>query len=145
MGFGRCTTISSPIPEVLVSGDFKLPHSIWPEGTAGLRSTRDEQTMKGILIKYVANDLFLIQRIELTTHRKVNTLDLVFSNDPFFVHSQESLDTMYSDHNIVECATICVIQMVQATPRMHYLRLPVMDLTVRISSLPVTESVMWTM
>ena len=53
----------------------------------------------------MANEWFLIQRIELPTHRKGNTLDLVFSNDPLFVHSQESLDTMYSDHNIVECAT----------------------------------------
>ena len=33
------STISSPMPEVLVCGDFNLPHAIWPEGTAGLRST----------------------------------------------------------------------------------------------------------
>ena len=98
------STISSPMPEVLVCGDFNLPHAIWPEGTAGLRSTRDEQTMLRDL-KDVANEWFLIQQIELPTHRKGNTLDLVFSNDPLFVHSQESLDTMYSDHNIVECAT----------------------------------------
>ena len=39
------STISSPIPEVLVCGGFNLPHAIWPEGTAGLRSIRDEQTM----------------------------------------------------------------------------------------------------
>ena len=98
------STTSNPMPEVLVCGDFNLPHAIWPEGTAGLRSTRDEQTMLRDLTD-VANEWFLIQHIELPTHRKGNTLDLVFSNDPLFVHSQESLDTMYSDHNIVECAT----------------------------------------
>ena len=105
---------------------MNLPHAIWPEGRAGLRSTRDEQTMLRDLTD-VANGWFLIQRIELPTHRKGNTLDLVFSNDPRFVHSQESLNTMYSDHNIVECATTYMCD-TDGTHKRNYLRLPVMDL-----------------
>ena len=46
----------------------------------------------------MANEWFLTQLIELSTHHKGNTLDLVFSNNPLFVLSQESLDTMHSDH-----------------------------------------------
>ena len=54
----------------------------------------------------LAEEFFLFQLIRQATHRKGNTLDLLFCSNPDFLHSCNVTDTMFSDHCIVECMTI---------------------------------------
>ena len=47
-------------------------------------------------------DKFLLQQIiTKATHRKENTLDLVFTNKPDHIHSQSAKETALSDHFLV--------------------------------------------
>ena len=101
--------------------DFILSHAIWPEGTAGLKSTRNEQTMLRDLTD-VANEWFLIQRIELPTHRKGITIDLVFSNDPLLCIARNPwiLCTQTTILWRVQPHIRCVIQMVHTIHKKDY-------------------------
>jgi hypothetical protein len=53
----------------------------------------------------IVQEFFLFQLITGATHRRGNTLDLLFSNNPQFLHSHTCTDSIFSDHHIVECAT----------------------------------------
>ena len=50
-------------------------------------------------------NIFLTQLVQQPTHRQGNTLDLIFSNNPIIIHSCNNVDTLLSDHVIVECQT----------------------------------------
>ena len=52
-----------------------------------------------------AEEFFLFQQIHEATHRKGNILDLLFTNNPQYIHSYKPVGTIYSDHSIVECTT----------------------------------------
>ena len=53
----------------------------------------------------LTNEFFLSQKILKSTHQKGNTLDLIFTDNPYILHSYENTDSLYSDHSIIECAT----------------------------------------
>ena len=53
----------------------------------------------------LAEEFFRFQQIHQATQQKGNILDLLFSNNPQFIHSYKPVETMYSDHSIVWCAT----------------------------------------
>ena len=76
----------------------------WLEGHAGVGAGRDEQIMIDDLLG-LANEYFLTQLIQQPTHRQGNTLDLIFSNNPMIIHSCNNVDTLLSDHVIIECQT----------------------------------------
>ena len=44
----------------------------------------------------------LLQVVDAPTHRKGNTLDLLFTNNCNYIHSYESHETVLSDHNVLE-------------------------------------------
>ena len=48
------------------------------------------------------NDYYLSQEITKPTHKKGNTLDLLFTNNSEMLHSYESNPTIFSDHYLVE-------------------------------------------
>ena len=94
----------NPIPDVILSGDFNLPNAIWPEGIPNRTCSRDEKDMI-IALAELTNDFFLSQKILTATHNKGNILDLLFTNNPHFIHNYNCTDTMYSDHSMIECST----------------------------------------
>ena len=53
----------------------------------------------------LANEYFLAQLIQQPTHRRVNTLNLIFSNNPMIIHSCNNVDTLLWDHVIIKCQT----------------------------------------
>ena len=95
------TNLPTPTPDIVLCGDFNLPHLTWPEGTLRPGASRDEQIMAKNLID-LTHEHFLFQQITEPTHRQGNTLDLCFSNNPAFVHSYQCCRTIFSDHYIVE-------------------------------------------
>jgi hypothetical protein len=99
------STFHTPTPDILLCGDFNLPHVLWPDGSAKPGATRDEQVMIKALMD-IAQDLYLTQQVARPTHRGGNILDLLFSNNPEYLHSYRCVETIFSDHYIVECTTI---------------------------------------
>lgn len=99
------SNLPSPTPEIILCGDFNLPNVTWPEGTVKTGASRDEQAMVHDL-KEVTDEHFLFQQIQKPTHRRGNTLDLCFCNNPAFIHSYQCAATALSDHSIIECSTL---------------------------------------
>ena len=91
----------SPTPETVICGDFNLPHVAWPEGEAGTGAIKDEKAMIQDL-KYLSDEFFLFQQVQESTHKCGNVLDLIFCNNPAFVHSYQCSQSIFSDHHIVE-------------------------------------------
>jgi hypothetical protein len=111
------TSHIDPMPDIILTGDFNLPHAIWPEGTTGPGSSRDEREMMSDLMD-LAGEFFLQQQIKQPTHKRGNILDLLFTNNVHFLHSYETVESMYSDHHILECATLyCTEPSVEHAPR----------------------------
>ena len=94
---------NNPVPEVILCGDFNLPHAV-REGNKGLGVKKDEKVMTDELLA-LTDEFFLSQLIQMPTHRKGNTLDLLFSNNPMIIHTCNTVETNLSDHDIIECLT----------------------------------------
>lgn len=94
----------NPTPDTILCGDFNLPNAVWPDGTPGDGCSKDDREMLQTLAE-LTNEYFLSQKITSPTHQKGNTLDLLFTNNPQFLHSYVCTDSLYSDHSLVECAT----------------------------------------
>ena len=94
----------NPAPETLLCGDFNLPHAVWPQGVPADGCPRDEREMIEAL-EELTNEFYLTQNIKTSTHNKGNTLDLLFTSNPNFLHSYINVDSIFSDHKIIECAT----------------------------------------
>ena len=97
-------SLPSPIPDIIIGGDFNLPKCFWPHCTAKSGASRDEQSMINHLSEFCSLH-FLSQHIFEPTHELGNTLDLVLTNNPLIIHSYNITPTSYSPHHIVECTT----------------------------------------
>ena len=96
--------LPSPTPDIILGGDFNLPHTKWPEGTYGANTTPDEREMIDML-KHFAVNHSLTQYVTEATHRQGNTLDLVYTNNPLMIHSKTVYPSVCSQHFVVECRT----------------------------------------
>ena len=96
--------LPSPSPDIVLCGDFNLPHIQWATETLRPGATTDQQNMVKTL-RDLTEEHFLLQLIHKATHRHGNTLDLCFSNNPAFIHSYECAATQLSDHYIIEGRT----------------------------------------
>ena len=92
------------MPDILICGDFNLPHAEWKEGQIGNGASKDEKLMIEDLIS-LTNEFFLTQIIPEPTHKHGNKLDLCFTNNPMILHSCNVMETILSDHKIIECLT----------------------------------------
>ena len=61
-------SLSSPSPDVILCGDFNLPHVLWPEGTVKPGATKEERIMAQDLLSLV-NEHYLFQQSMHPTHR----------------------------------------------------------------------------
>ena len=97
-------SLPSPMPDIIIGGDFNLPKCLWPYFAAKTGASRDEQNMIKHLEEFCSLH-FLSQQISEPTHKQGNTLDLVFTNNPLIIHSYQTTPTSYSPHHIVDCRT----------------------------------------
>ena len=95
--------LPTPTPEIVLCGDFNLPHVKWPEGNSRTTISTDERKMLE-QITDLTNNHFLSQYICKSTHKKGNTLDLVFTNNPEWVHSYNCMKVSptISDHCLID-------------------------------------------
>lgn len=99
--------LPAPDPTIILCGDMNLPHISWPRCSFVTGGSSEERMMVEEL-QLFSDELYLKQIITESTHRKGNTLDLVFTNDHELVHSYLCSSTIFSDHYIIECfTTLC--------------------------------------
>ena len=106
--------IHTRMPNIIITGDFNLPHTKWPEGTPSKVATADEQNMLKKLNE-VADELLLTQHINKPTHRDGNTLDLLFTNNENLIHSYSTMENLptISDHHTIEVLSNLVLSNTQ--------------------------------
>ena len=92
---------SAPTPSIIIAGDFNLPRTNWPIFEPKPGAPTDERRMIELLSSFSSKH-FLIQLIDLPTHREGNTLDLLLTNDPDLFPSQ-TIDpaSPISSHHII--------------------------------------------
>ena len=105
----RAKTILStlqPMPDIIVGGDFNLPHASWPEGLPKSGATVSERQMLNALNEF-SNELYLSQIVTKPTHKDGNILDLVFVNNQSLIHDCTNIPVLQSTshHYIVEVST----------------------------------------
>ena len=93
-----------PVPELIMCGDFNLPHALWSSRAISPGATSDEKRMIEMMHN-LADCYFMSQLISGPTQRSGNTLDLCFSNNSSLLHSYDAINTLYSDHKILQCNT----------------------------------------
>ena len=96
--------LPSPSPDILLCGDFNLPHISWPEAIPTKKATKEVRIMLEDL-EEITSEHFLLQYITKPTHKDGNTLDLCFTNNAALIHSFQCDFTITSHHSIVTCRT----------------------------------------
>ena len=98
--------LPSPTPNIIICGDFNLPHYSWATNTYSTGATSEEKSMVDSLNK-LCDDFFLKQHINHATHYAGNTLDLLFTNNEYMLHSYNCLVPIrsVSDHYVIEANT----------------------------------------
>ena len=101
----------NPTPDIIVGGDFNLPHASWPEGIPTDGATVSERCMLNAINDF-SNDLFLCQYVNKPTHKDGNILDLVFVNNPSIVNCCTNIPVLQSTshHSIVEVSTTYLVK-----------------------------------
>ena len=96
----------SPAPDIILGGDFNLPHVSWPAGTPSQGASVEEKHMLNYLNE-MCNELLLTQVIKTSTHKDGNILDLVFVNNGGIVHDINVIPVLQSTshHSIVQIST----------------------------------------
>ena len=95
--------LPSPVPNIVILGDFNLPHAIWDPLGWSAGTPTDEQKMIEDL-RELTLDNFLTQQVEFPTHRDGNILDIVFTNNSSLVHNMLVLPSKVSDHFNNNCS-----------------------------------------
>ena len=95
-----------PTPDIVMGGDFNLPHAVWPEGTPSQGASIDERLMLNTLNEF-SNEFYLTQVVTGPTHKDGNTLDLLFVNNTALVHHCTVIPTLpsTSHHSIIQIST----------------------------------------
>ena len=77
------TELPTPNPDIVLCGDFNLPHLTWTGGMMTMNTgTPAEENLMASRLQELTNEHFMYQQISGPTHRMGNTLDLCFSNNP---------------------------------------------------------------
>ena len=93
--------LSSPTPDILLLGDFNLPHADWITGECSPGASTDEQNMVRKLYELTIEH-FLVQQLDQPTHRDGNLLDLVFTNNAQLIHDLNVVPSAKSDHHHIQ-------------------------------------------
>ena len=63
--------LPKPTPDIIICGDFNLPHASWPEGKIKPGASTDEQFMIEYLMTFI-NEFYFTQEILTPTHNRGN-------------------------------------------------------------------------
>ena len=96
------SSLPSPTPDVILQGDFNLPHADWETGEC--RSGMPDMKKMVRALYELTLDHFLVQQVEGPTHKDGNTLDLIFTNNAGMVHSADThqVDPAITDHRLLQ-------------------------------------------
>ena len=99
------SSLPSPTPDIVMMGDYNLPHADWISGQCTSGASTDEQDMVRALYE-LSLDYFLVQQYDCPTHRDGNTIDLLFTNNSNIVHNAEALPSAVTDHYLMNFSTV---------------------------------------
>ena len=100
------SNLPAPTPNIVLGGDFNIPHAIWPSGTAAQGASPDQRKMLDQITE-LSSQHFLYQINMEATHRAGNTLDLLFTNCADHFISQEVTPTApISSHSLIKYSTL---------------------------------------
>ena len=93
-------------PDIIIGGDFNLPHIQWPEGSPANGCPRDEKEMAELLYDFCSEQI-LTQIVNKPTHYQGNILDLILTNNESLIHEYEIIPTLrsISHHSMVKVYT----------------------------------------
>ena len=89
-------------PDILICGDFNMPHANWEA------IDREHRSPDGALFDTLSqfqNKHFLSQMINVPTHKSGNTLDLVLTNNRQLINEFSSFPTKFSDHHLIDISS----------------------------------------
>ena len=100
---GVLTNINQPTPDIIMGGDFNIPHIDWSTGIPSSKCTKDAKEIFSVLNEF-ANEFQLKQYVQESTHKDGNTLDLLFTNNDMIIHDLQCTKTLNSitHHCLVE-------------------------------------------
>ena len=121
-------SIGDPSPNIIVCGDFNLPHINWKDSSTITGATNDEKQMVQLLSSF-ANEFFMTQIISEPTHYQGNTLDLIFTNNRDLIYNCEYVSPLrsVSHHKLVEVATKLDVQIEAASSPQKKIRSETID------------------
>lgn len=102
-------SLPSPTPDVIMMGDFNLPHADWVSGQCSSGASTDEQEMVAALYELTLEH-FLVQQYDTATHRDGNRIDLLFTNNSNIVHNIECFPSAVTDHYLISFSTVYTTQ-----------------------------------
>ena len=89
--------LPTPTPDIVLMGDYNLPHADWLTGECSPGACRDEQNIVKSLYD-LALEHFLTQEVDQPTHKNGNVLDLLFTNNSHLIHNLCVIPSFNSDH-----------------------------------------------
>ena len=99
--------INSPTPDIIIGGDFNLPHINWLDNSFDKKCKKDEKIMFEKVFE-LCNNFQLNQYVNKPTHKDGNILDLLFTNNDNLIHNLNVIPTILnvSHHSIIQCSTL---------------------------------------
>ena len=91
--------------DIVIMGDFNLPHGDWSGGKSAQGATGDEGDMVRALNELTSSH-FLVQQVECPTHKDGGTLDLVITNNGDLIYNFNVLPSPKSDHFLIEVSAV---------------------------------------
>jgi hypothetical protein len=93
-------------PDLIIGGDFNLPHISWDTNSPSRQCPNEEKEMLATL-NTLCSELHLTQVIKEPTHYQGNILDLVFTNNTNLIHNTIVTSTIrsISHHSMVTIQT----------------------------------------
>lgn len=92
-------SLSNPMPELVVVGDFNLPHVCWQKLKTTHGGTNQDKIQAELLFTFT-EQWCLNQIIDAPT-RGTNILDLIFTNNDELIHGLNIEKNILSDHNLI--------------------------------------------
>ena len=96
-----CTTLEqldSPMPNIILNGDFNFPGVNWIDETCSCPRIQDKLQAENLLD---VADSFMLQQLILEPTRGDNILDLVFTNNMDLLDNIKVAHTTISDHRLI--------------------------------------------
>ena len=95
------SSLPSPTPDILLIGDYNMPHAVWSSGECTPGASTDEQRMVRSLYE-LCLEHFLVHQLDQPTHKDGNTIDLIFTNNTDLIYNIDVVPSSKSDHYRIE-------------------------------------------